>query len=78
MRIRCQIRTSGEQTDVFFYRPNPEFLQSPNLFTTDSKALSSRSSAPFRTPAGNGLGRAFSEAPSNLTVFHPEGVRRDL
>jgi hypothetical protein len=78
MRIRCQISTSGEKTHVFFYRRNPGFLQAPNLFTTDSKALSSRPSAPYRTPAGNGLGRAFTEAPTNLTEFHPEAVRRDL
>ena len=78
MRARFQISTSGEQTHVLLYRRNPEFLQSPNLFTTDSKALSRLTSAPFRTPVGNGLGRAFTEAPTKLKVFYPEAVRRDL
>lgn len=78
MRARCQISTSGEQTHLLSYRRNPEFLQSPNLFTTDSKALNSVLSAPFRISAVNGLGRAFSEAPRDLKVFHPEAVRRDL
>jgi hypothetical protein len=78
MRDRFQISISTGQTHLFLYRRNPEFLQSPNLFTTDSKALSSLPSAPFRTPMVNGLGRAFSETPSNLIVFHPEAVRRDL
>jgi hypothetical protein len=78
MRARCQNSTSGVQTHSFLYRRNPEFLQSPNLFTTDSKALSSLTSAPFRSPAVNGLGRAISEMPTNKKVFHPEAVRRDL
>lgn len=78
MRAQCQISISGEQTHLLFYRRNLEFLQSPNLFTTDSKALNNLSSAPFQTSAVNGPGRAFSETPRDLKVFHPEAVRRDL
>jgi hypothetical protein len=78
MRDRFQISTSREQTHVFFYRRNPKFQQSPNLFTTDSKAFITLPGAPFHTPAVNGLGRAFTETPKDLKVFHPEAVRRDL
>jgi hypothetical protein len=78
MRTRFQISTSREQTHLLPYRRNPELLQSPNLFTTDSKALNSLSNVLVRTPAVNGLGRAFTETPTNLKVFHPEAVRRDL
>jgi hypothetical protein len=77
MRARFQISTSREQGHLLSYRRNPEFLQPHNLFTTDSKALSSLINAPFRTAVGNGLGRAFSETPSKLNVFHLEAVRRD-
>jgi hypothetical protein len=78
MSTRFQISTSREQTHLLPYRRNPEFLQSPNLFTTDSKALSSLPSALFHTPAVNGLERASTRTPTNLKVFHPEAVRRDL
>jgi len=78
MQARFQISTLREQTVALPYPPSSPSEQPVVRFLADSKALSSGQQPLARTFLVIGLGRAFTEMPANLKVFHPEAARRDL
>jgi hypothetical protein len=85
MQARCQIRTCREQASSVCCLPNLKSKQTTLGFLTDSKSLSRRpakqiqAQRPFlSTFFSNGLERAFTKIPANLTMFHPEAARRVL
>jgi hypothetical protein len=78
MQAGFQIRTSREQTGALPSPAGSPVVALGIRFLTDSKELSCFRSPLARTYQMNGLGRATSEMPANLKVFHPEAPRRDL
>lgn len=78
MQAGFQIRTSMELTEALPYPTCSPSGRQGISFLSDSKVLNcSQTPRVLRSPV-NGLGRAISEMPANLQVFHPEAARRDL
>jgi hypothetical protein len=78
MQAGFQIRTSRELTAALPSPAGSPMVALGIRFLTDSKELSCFRSPLARTGQMIGLGRAISEMPANLKVFHPEAARRDL